>query len=117
MGALYWAYCPGCSSWERTRERAARTLILAYTDARARLQTPVLAYTAPILAYTNARPSSLRSFPIAHLLIRSLTTSPPPRFNAAASYGVGYVDSGHEGGEKDGVVGSAQDRWGNVWCA
>ena len=40
---------------------------------------------------------------------------PVVRFNAAASYGVGYVDSvTNEVGK--GVTGVAQDRWGNVWC-
>jgi calcium channel MID1 len=40
---------------------------------------------------------------------------PVVQFNAAASYGVGYVDSVNnvEGG---GVTGVAQDRWGNIWC-
>ena len=41
---------------------------------------------------------------------------PVTRFNAAASYGVGYVDSGTEGGQGLGVAGSVQDRWGNIWC-
>ena len=40
---------------------------------------------------------------------------PTKRFNAAASYGVGYVD-GADGDEGEGVAGKAQDRWGNVWC-
>ena len=40
---------------------------------------------------------------------------PTKNFNAAASYGVGYIDSadGHQNG---GLTGVAQDRWGNVWC-
>ncbi|KAG2366019.1 stretch-activated Ca2+-permeable channel component-domain-containing protein [Suillus spraguei] len=33
---------------------------------------------------------------------------PTPRFNAASSYGVGFIDEGEQG--------VAQDRWGNVWC-
>lgn len=46
---------------------------------------------------------------------------PVPRFNAASSYGVGYID----GDEKDkgadweqsgGMTGLSQDRWGHVWC-
>lgn len=50
---------------------------------------------------------------------------PVPRFTAARSYGVGYVDgdgNGEVGGGKGdwvqggGAVGVAQDRWGNVWC-
>lgn len=41
---------------------------------------------------------------------------PVMRFNAAASYGVGYVDSGKEDGEGDGAVSSLQDRYGNIWC-
>ena len=40
---------------------------------------------------------------------------PTRKFNAAASYGVGYVD-GADGDEGEGVAGAAQDRWGNVWC-
>jgi calcium channel MID1 len=40
---------------------------------------------------------------------------PTRKFNAAASYGVGYVD-GADGDEGEGVAGVAQDRWGNVWC-
>ena len=40
---------------------------------------------------------------------------PRVQFNAAASYGVGYID-GAEGDEGEGVTGSAQDRWGNIWC-
>ncbi|KAF8882264.1 stretch-activated Ca2+-permeable channel component-domain-containing protein [Infundibulicybe gibba] len=40
---------------------------------------------------------------------------PVPRFNAAASYGVGFVD-GFSGTEGAGATGEAQDRWGNVWC-
>jgi len=40
---------------------------------------------------------------------------PIVRFNAAASYGVGYVDSVNNE-EGKGVTGVAQDRWGNFWC-
>lgn len=40
---------------------------------------------------------------------------PIVRFNAAASYGVGYVDSANNV-EGKGVTGVAQDRWGNIWC-
>ncbi|KAF8888364.1 stretch-activated Ca2+-permeable channel component-domain-containing protein [Gymnopilus junonius] len=40
---------------------------------------------------------------------------PVQKFNAGASYGVGYVDG--PGGEKGkGLAGVSQDRWGNVWC-
>jgi len=40
---------------------------------------------------------------------------PTNNFNAAASYGVGYIDSAD--GDKDkGLTGVAQDRYGNVWC-
>ncbi|KAI0698032.1 stretch-activated Ca2+-permeable channel component-domain-containing protein [Cytidiella melzeri] len=41
---------------------------------------------------------------------------PLPRFTAQMSYGVGFVDSGEEGYQGDGVTGVTQDRWGNVWC-
>lgn len=40
---------------------------------------------------------------------------PTKRFNAAASYGVGYIDGG-DGAEGQGVTGIAQDAWGNIWC-
>ncbi|KAF8152295.1 stretch-activated cation channel Mid1 [Crassisporium funariophilum] len=40
---------------------------------------------------------------------------PTNNFNAAASYGVGYIDSA-DGDQFGGITGSAQDRWGNVWC-
>lgn len=40
---------------------------------------------------------------------------PLPKFNAGASYGVGYID-GFGGDKGGGVTGVAQDRWGNVWC-
>ncbi|KAI0075020.1 hypothetical protein K474DRAFT_1460005 [Panus rudis PR-1116 ss-1] len=41
---------------------------------------------------------------------------PVKRFTANASYGVGFIDSGEEGEEGGGSTGTAQDRWGNVWC-
>lgn len=41
---------------------------------------------------------------------------PITRFNAADSYGVGYVDSGADGVQGGGIAGTAQDRYGNVWC-
>ncbi|KAH8813651.1 stretch-activated cation channel Mid1 [Flagelloscypha sp. PMI_526] len=41
---------------------------------------------------------------------------PLRRFNAHASYGVGYVDSGKDGVEGGGAVARAQDLYGNVWC-
>ncbi|EKM51296.1 uncharacterized protein PHACADRAFT_151955 [Phanerochaete carnosa HHB-10118-sp] len=41
---------------------------------------------------------------------------PVPQFNAALSYGVGFIDSGEEGVQGHGSTGVAQDRWGNVWC-
>ncbi|KAF7983107.1 hypothetical protein HWV62_24051 [Athelia sp. TMB] len=41
---------------------------------------------------------------------------PVVRFNADKSYGVGFVDSGEVGVQGQGSTGSAQDRWGNVWC-
>ncbi|KAG1727781.1 stretch-activated cation channel Mid1 [Suillus paluster] len=41
---------------------------------------------------------------------------PSPQFNAASSYGVGYIDSGEQGVLGGGSTGVAQDRWGNVWC-
>ncbi|KAK2465039.1 hypothetical protein APHAL10511_003115 [Amanita phalloides] len=40
---------------------------------------------------------------------------PVSRFNAGASYGVGYID-GFGGDQGKGATGVAQDRWGNVWC-
>ena len=41
---------------------------------------------------------------------------PHLRFNAAASYGVGYVDEGRDGIEGHGLTGTTQDQWGNIWC-
>lgn len=41
---------------------------------------------------------------------------PTTKFNAAVSYGVGFIDSGEEGEIGNGLTGMAQDRWGNVWC-
>ena len=41
---------------------------------------------------------------------------PTTKFNAAASYGVGFIDSGKVGEMGNGMTGVAQDRWGNVWC-
>ncbi|KAI6001349.1 stretch-activated Ca2+-permeable channel component-domain-containing protein [Pisolithus albus] len=41
---------------------------------------------------------------------------PVPQFNADASYGVGFIDSGDPGVIGQGTTGMAQDRWGNVWC-
>ena len=41
---------------------------------------------------------------------------PIPRFNAASSYGVGFIDSSEEGVQGNGLTGVAQDQWGNVWC-
>lgn len=41
---------------------------------------------------------------------------PVKRFNAALSYGVGYIDTGEEGEQGGGLTGVAQDRFGNVWC-
>ncbi|KAF7327424.1 putative acetate kinase [Mycena kentingensis (nom. inval.)] len=41
---------------------------------------------------------------------------PLPKFNAAVSYGVGYVDSGEEGVEGEGIPGMSSDSYGNVWC-
>jgi calcium channel MID1 len=40
---------------------------------------------------------------------------PKSEYNGAASYGFGYVD-GSDGSENGGLVKSAHDRWGNVWC-
>jgi calcium channel MID1 len=37
------------------------------------------------------------------------------QFNAAASYGVGYID-GADGKQNEGLTGHSQDRFGNVWC-
>lgn len=41
---------------------------------------------------------------------------PTSRFNAASSYGVGYIDSGAQGVFGGGSTGIGQDQWGNVWC-
>ncbi|KAH0835688.1 stretch-activated Ca2+-permeable channel component-domain-containing protein [Lanmaoa asiatica] len=41
---------------------------------------------------------------------------PTTKFNAAASYGVGFIDSGEVDEMGNGVTGVSQDRWGNVWC-
>ncbi|KAJ7220131.1 stretch-activated Ca2+-permeable channel component-domain-containing protein [Mycena pura] len=41
---------------------------------------------------------------------------PLPRFNAAQSYGVGFVDSGLDGVEGLGSTGTWADIYGNVWC-
>ncbi|KAJ6570131.1 stretch-activated cation channel Mid1 [Mycena vulgaris] len=41
---------------------------------------------------------------------------PLPRFNAAQSYGVGYIDSGEEGVQGHGSIGTWADKYGNVWC-
>ncbi|KAF7312099.1 putative acetate kinase [Mycena indigotica] len=41
---------------------------------------------------------------------------PSPRFNAAESYGVGYVDSGADGVHGHGTPGMWSDNFGNVWC-
>ena len=40
---------------------------------------------------------------------------PTMQYNAAASYGVGYID-GADGSQNGGLTGNSQDRWGNVWC-
>ncbi|TFK68899.1 hypothetical protein BDN72DRAFT_820585 [Pluteus cervinus] len=40
---------------------------------------------------------------------------PTRKFNAGASYGVGYVD-GADGEEGGGATGVTQDQWGNIWC-
>jgi len=42
-------------------------------------------------------------------------TCPTKKFNAGASYGVGYID-GADGEQNEGLTGDSQDRWGNVWC-
>ncbi|KAJ7647463.1 stretch-activated cation channel Mid1 [Roridomyces roridus] len=41
---------------------------------------------------------------------------PLPRFNAAQSYGVGYIDSGVDGEQGGGSTGAWSDNYGNVWC-
>ncbi|KAG6373620.1 stretch-activated Ca2+-permeable channel component-domain-containing protein [Boletus reticuloceps] len=41
---------------------------------------------------------------------------PTAKFNAAESYGVGFIDSGNDDEIGNGITGLAQDRWGNVWC-
>ncbi|KAF5360913.1 hypothetical protein D9756_004891 [Leucocoprinus leucothites] len=40
---------------------------------------------------------------------------PTSKFNGGASYGFGYID-GPDGSRSGGLVKSAQDQWGNVWC-
>lgn len=40
---------------------------------------------------------------------------PSTAFNAAQSYGVGYID-GVDGDKGEGRTGAAVDVWGNVWC-
>jgi calcium channel MID1 len=40
---------------------------------------------------------------------------PTSMFNGASSYGFGYID-GADGTEYGGLVESAQDQWGNIWC-
>ena len=40
---------------------------------------------------------------------------PKSNFNGAATYGFGYID-GADGTQDGGLVTSAQDQWGNVWC-
>ncbi|KAJ7284573.1 stretch-activated Ca2+-permeable channel component-domain-containing protein [Mycena rebaudengoi] len=42
---------------------------------------------------------------------------PLPRFNAAESYGVGFIDSGIEGVQGGGTTGAWSDDYGNVWCS
>ncbi|KAJ7086140.1 stretch-activated cation channel Mid1 [Mycena belliarum] len=41
---------------------------------------------------------------------------PLPRFNAAQSYGVGFIDSGEDGVVGQGSTGTWADNYGNVWC-
>ncbi|KAH6897652.1 calcium channel [Coprinopsis sp. MPI-PUGE-AT-0042] len=41
---------------------------------------------------------------------------PTSNYNGASSYGIGYID-GKDGDEREGITGTAQDRYGNVWCA
>lgn len=41
---------------------------------------------------------------------------PLPRFNAAQSYGVGYIDNGADGVQGGGSTGTWADNYGNVWC-
>ncbi|KAJ7236291.1 stretch-activated cation channel Mid1 [Mycena haematopus] len=41
---------------------------------------------------------------------------PLPRFNAAQSYGVGYIDTGADGVMGGGTTGTWADNFGNVWC-
>ncbi|KAF8207105.1 stretch-activated cation channel Mid1 [Mycena galopus ATCC 62051] len=41
---------------------------------------------------------------------------PLPQFNAAQSYGVGYIDSGAVGVMGGGSTGMGADNYGNVWC-
>ncbi|THV06242.1 hypothetical protein K435DRAFT_711798 [Dendrothele bispora CBS 962.96] len=41
---------------------------------------------------------------------------PDANFNAAKTYGVGYIDGVDSDMEGEGMTGTAQDRYGNVWC-
>ncbi|KAF7330272.1 putative acetate kinase [Mycena venus] len=41
---------------------------------------------------------------------------PLPRFNAAQSYGVGFIDSGRDGEMGGGSTGLWADDYGNAWC-
>ncbi|EIW77795.1 hypothetical protein CONPUDRAFT_61634 [Coniophora puteana RWD-64-598 SS2] len=41
---------------------------------------------------------------------------PTPQYGANMSYGVGFIDSGDAGVIGEGITGTSQDRWGNVWC-
>ncbi|KAH7886736.1 stretch-activated cation channel Mid1 [Phlebopus sp. FC_14] len=41
---------------------------------------------------------------------------PLPQFNADSSYGVGFIDGTEGGVIEQGKTGTAQDKWGNIWC-
>ncbi|KAI6021117.1 stretch-activated Ca2+-permeable channel component-domain-containing protein [Pisolithus marmoratus] len=73
----------------------------------------------PVVNYTYN--SLLPCLEVCHAVDRACPyflgiSCPVPQFNADASYGVGFIDSGEPGVVGHGTAGMAQDRWGNVWC-
>ncbi|KAI6131314.1 stretch-activated Ca2+-permeable channel component-domain-containing protein [Pisolithus thermaeus] len=73
----------------------------------------------PVVNYTYT--SLLPCLEVCHAVDRACPyflgiSCPVPQFNADASYGVGFIDSGDSGVVGQGTTGMAQDRWGNVWC-
>ncbi|KAI6148887.1 stretch-activated Ca2+-permeable channel component-domain-containing protein [Pisolithus tinctorius] len=73
----------------------------------------------PVVNYTYT--SLLPCLEVCHAVDRACPyflgiSCPVPQFNADASYGVGFIDSGESGVVGHGTTGAAQDRWGNLWC-